>query len=208
MNRIHGTAASLFAMALALLLWGCGGPGGPTPSFNSATGTHPKDWMQGHWAEFIRNPDQCRTCHGSTTNPAAAGGVSQVSCFTCHPKGPSHQSRWGTGMQHGRLGAQLPPSTTAGFAYCAKCHGADYATPIGTSPSCTSCHAKAPHPDKPWRSTSAAASDHTLTDAGNASECFKCHADGANSSLKPASKPTAGTPPGCFNNTLCHERRF
>ena len=102
------------------------------------------------------------------------------------------------------MGAQLTPSATAGFAYCAKCHGSTYDNPVGTTPSCKSCHTKAPHPDKPWVGTSIALANHVFTNVGNAPECYKCHKDGANSALKPTTPAPLGTAPGCFNNTMCH----
>ncbi len=198
----------LAALALALLFGACGGNGGQAAPFSAESGTHPADWLQTHWAEFIKSPDQCRSCHGSTTDPASAGGIARISCFTCHPNGPSHQAGWSNADQHGRRGAQAAPSPSAGFAYCAKCHGSTYDNPVGTSPSCLACHTKAPHPDRPWVGSSASAPSHVMTDAGNAPECFKCHANGAHSVLKPPIPAPVGTSPGCFNNTLCHGRSF
>lgn len=201
-----------FAAVLALMVWGCSGSATNAPQFNGATGQHPAGWIQNHWVEFVKNPSQCTACHGSTKDPATAGGIAKVSCFTCHANGPWHPAGWSDPSQHGRLGAQLAPvvtdSTTvpamAGFAHCAKCHGSDYDNPIGITPSCKSCHTKAPHPDKPWVSTSVSLPNHVFTDQANAPECFKCHAAGANSDLKPATPAPAGTDPGCFNNTMCH----
>ena len=204
-----------FAVVLALMVWGCSGSATNAPQFNGATGQHPAGWIQNHWVEFVKNPSQCTACHGSTKDPATAGGIAKVSCFTCHADGPWHPAGWSDPSQHGRLGAQLAPvvtdSTTvpvmAGFAHCAKCHGSNYDNPIGITPSCKSCHTKAPHPDKlVWGSTPPVVSqpNHYFTDAANAPECFKCHAGGANSDLKPATPAPAGTTPGCFNNTMCH----
>ncbi|NNG47849.1 MAG: CxxxxCH/CxxCH domain-containing protein, partial [Deltaproteobacteria bacterium] len=46
---------------------------------------------------------------------------------------------------------------------------------------------------------------HTTVAEGNASVCAFCHTGGANSPVSPPSPPApAGTPPGCFNSTLCH----
>lgn len=95
------------------------------------------------------------------------------------------------------------PMAMAGFAHCAKCHGDDYAGGL-SGVSCTSCHTKAPHPDKPWDGTSASKVNHTLVSYQNAPECYKCHAAGAHSSLVPTTPAAAGTEPGCFNNTMCH----
>ncbi len=203
------SAASMFkavcAVAFALLLGGCSTSNTQSTQL-SPKGEHPAGWLQTHYAEFIKNPDQCRTCHGSTTDPKAAGGIANVSCFSCHPHGPSHAPGWEAPGQHGRLGAQAAPGVTAGFAYCAKCHGSTYNN--GPAVSCMTCHTKSPHPSRPWVGTSASAPSHTMTDAANAPECVKCHADGANSTLKPTTPAPPGTIPGCFNNTMCHGRSF
>jgi len=192
------------AAAFTLLLLGCSGTSTDAPQFDTSTGQHPKTWLQTHYVEFLNHPAQCTTCHGSTTDKASAGGVSGVSCFTCHPNGPSHQAGWETPSKHGRLGAMPAPTTTVGFAACTKCHGSTYDNPVGTTPACTACHTKAPHPSKPWVGATVDQPNHVFTNIGNAPECNKCHANGANSALKPTTPAPAGTAPGCFNNTLCH----
>lgn len=205
MKPLNGIASLALSLALALLAWGCGGTANPSAArFDATKGAHPADWMPTHYAEFVKNPDQCRSCHGSTTDPALAGGTSKVSCFTCHPGGPSHPTGWSAANQHGRLGAQLAPAQFAGFAYCTKCHGADYASPMVNTPSCKACHTKAPHPDKPWRGATVATPTHVMTDAGNVPQCYRCHANGANSTVVPVTPAPPGTAPGCFNNTMCH----
>ena len=210
MSQAKWIASTCFAMILSLLAWGCAGKEGAATPFNETTGHHPANWIQVHYAGYAATPDQCRSCHGSTTDPAQAGGIAKVSCFTCHPKGIDHPAGWADPAQHGRLGAQLAPVTPtadnpfpmAGFARCAKCHGSTYDN--GPAISCKTCHTKAPHPDKPWVSTTLLKSNHAQTDSANAPECAKCHTAGANSSMKPLTVPPAGTAPGCFNNTLCH----
>lgn len=192
---------TLFAVALAALFSGCTTHVDNAPKFSETQQAHPATWVNDHWASFIQSPDQCRTCHGSDLN----GGISNVTCFQCHhPNGPSHLTGWANHLQHGRNGAQLAATDTSGFAYCSKCHGSNYNNPAAAIPSCVSCHSKAPHPDKPWTGPTADTSNHTFTDISNAPECFKCHANGANSDLKPTNPAPAGTAPGCFNNTLCH----
>lgn len=204
MSRTQHLTSIFVALAFAILLLGCSGSSTNAPQFNTATGQHPTNWLENHWAQFIANPSQCTTCHGSTSDKASTGGISGVSCFTCHANGPSHQAGWEVGLKHGRTGAQAAPTNTAGFAYCSKCHGSTYDNPTGVAPSCKSCHTKAPHPDKPWLGASEALSNHVFTNVGNAPECYKCHKDGANSTLHPTTPAPAGTAPGCFNNTLCH----
>ena len=208
MNRAKQMVGTCIAAVLALMVWGCSGTATNGPQFNASTGQHPQGWIQNHWAEAVKNPAQCTACHGSATDPAAAGGIAKVSCFTCHANGPWHPAGWSDPAQHGRQGAQLAPSTDptvmAGFAHCAKCHGSNYDNPMVNVPSCKTCHTKSPHPDKPWQGSTLSQPSHVFTDRGNAPECFKCHAGGANSSLVPATPAPAGTAPGCFNNTLCH----
>ena len=198
-------------MVLALLAWGCAGKAGPAAPFDTVSGHHPTNWLQVHYASYVATPDQCRSCHGSTSDPSQAGGIAKVSCFTCHTA-VNHPANWADHMQHGRNGAQLAPVATvdpavpvmAGFAHCTKCHGDDYLGGI-TNISCKACHTTAPHPPKPWVSTTSTAnSTHTETDSANAPACAQCHLAGANSDMKPLTVPPAGTAPGCFNDTLCH----
>ncbi len=201
-------AVSTFAAGLlTCLLVACSGSNDGAPKFNSSTGQHPEGWMKSHYASYVQNPAGCRSCHGSTTDPKAAGGVSGVSCLKCHPS-PDHPEGWASRPQHGRLGAQAAPTPFAGFASCTKCHGETYGQGVGTTPSCKSCHTKAPHPNAPWNGSSASVATHYMTAEGNAPECAKCHTAGANSTLKPKAAPAAGAAPSCFNNTLCHDRNL
>lgn len=215
MNRATQMLGACLAAAVGLMALGCSGSATQAPQFDAVTGAHPTGWIQNHWEAFIQNPTQCATCHGSTSDPATSGGIAKVSCFTCHANGPWHPQGWSDPSQHGRNGAMLAPvatdSTTvpvmAGFAHCAKCHGSEYTNPIGVTPSCTSCHTKAPHPDKSvWAAVPTNVTDpnHMFTNQANAPECFKCHANGNNSDMKPATPAPVGTEPGCFNGTLCH----
>lgn len=206
MSKLKWMAGSCFALALTLLAWGCSGAkSGPAAPFSPVKGEHPANWMQVHYADYAKAPEQCRNCHGSTSDPALAGGISKVSCFTCHPKGPGHPTGWEAGLQHGRLGAQAAPGEKTGFAYCFKCHGNNISAGL-TATSCLACHTTSPHPSKPWSGPDPAKSVHYATDAANVPECYKCHANGANSTIKPATPAPAGTAPGCFNNTMCHSK--
>jgi hypothetical protein len=212
MSKVKWMAGSCFALALALLVWGCAGKAGLAVPFDATKGEHPADWIPVHYAEFVKSADQCRSCHGSTSVPAQGGGVAKVSCFDCHTA-VEHPAGWADHLQHGRNGAQLAPVATtapavpvmAGFSHCQKCHGADYSGGIAAV-SCKSCHTKAPHPDKPWVSTSLLKSTHVETDRANAPACVQCHYPGSanNPAGFPATPAPAGTAPGCFNNTLCH----
>ena len=216
MNKIKWMAGSCFAMLLAVLTWGCAGSAGPAAPLSTASGQHPANWLQVHYVGYSQDPDQCRTCHGSTTDPTQAGGISGVSCFGCHTSGlVLHPlSGWADHLQHGRNGAQLAPVATndttvpvmAGFSHCQKCHGPNYTDGIAVS--CKSCHTTAPHPPKPWDDPTWVNSSHSATDQANAPACAQCHTGGANSDIQPVIPAPAGTPPGCFNGTLCHTNAF
>ena len=316
MNRARLMTKSVFAVVCALLVWGCGNSRSDATQFNAANGQHPAAWLQTHPAEFLKQPDQCHSCHGSTTDKTAAGGISKVSCFTCHPNGldhpqgapwllshpaeflknpdrchgchgsttdkaaaggitkiscftchpngldhpqgaawllnhpaeyikdrlrcsgchgsatnpaasgglvqvscfnchhpngPGHRTGWALAGQHGRLGAQAVPKPASpvdaldgtGFASCTTCHGTTFAGGVG--PSCMTCHTKAPHPNRPWFiDTDPSQPSHDRTDIGNLPACVACHLHGANSGIVPSNPAPPGTPPGCFNATLCH----
>jgi hypothetical protein len=215
MNKVKWMASGCFGMALALLTWGCAGSAGSAVPFSAVTGQHPVDWIQVHYAEYMKTPDQCRTCHGSTTDPSQAGGIAKVSCFSCHTSGVvihPDATVWTDHLQHGRNGAQLAPVVTsdttvpvmAGFSHCQKCHGPNYTD--GIAPSCKSCHTTAPHPPKPWSSANWTDPTHVKTDPANAPACVQCHYPGSanNPAGWPVTPAAAGTAPGCFNNTLCH----
>ena len=206
---------TLLAAAVTLVLLGCSTATPQAPQLNANVGQHPATWTQDHWSAYLKNPQSCTPCHGSTLDPAAAGGTSQVSCFGCHhPNGPHHSTGWAAPAQHGRLGAQLASNgqtgfAGTGFAACTKCHGSDYASPVGITPSCLACHSKAPHPNLPWTSpASGLLVNHDQTDQSNVNECVKCHTLGANSTLKPALPASGVISPGCFNGTLCHDKRI
>jgi len=189
------------AAAIAVLFLGCSSSNSQAPQV-SAQAVHPTDWVTSHPAAFYQNPAQCTTCHGSYSDPTAAGGTSQMSCFQCHhPNGPAHPIGWEAGNQHGLMGAMAAPSDSSGMLYCQTCHGTDYVS--GPANSCLSCHTTAPHPPTAaW--TNPNQIWHGLTNGNNAAACFVCHAGGNNSTQKPSTPAPAGTAPGCMNNTMCH----
>ena len=198
------------AVALLLVLsLACGKAASNAPSLNQ--GAHPATWIADHRDAYVADPNQCLPCHGSPTDPATAGGIAKVSCFStswegqaCHINGhgpAGHPSNWVQPTQHGLLGAMATPSSTKGFTYCITCHTYAAGGTAFTDQSCLTCHTKAPHPDAPWLSTTLT---HASTDPGNVGECAKCHTNRANApGLTPVVPPPTGAP-GCFNNTLCH----
>ncbi|MGW8286180.1 MAG: hypothetical protein ACWGPR_10730 [Candidatus Deferrimicrobiaceae bacterium] len=185
---------------------------------------HPAEWGGGdtyiHTTTAEQNAPVCAQCHLNGNNspiappspPAPAGTA--PGCFNstlCHGENPVPHplgNAWVTAsppQPHGN-NAKAAPGATTGFAYCQICHGTGTDFAGGSSgTSCYTCHGvSAPHPS-PW--LTGAQYVHTSTDEGNASVCAFCHTAGSNSPIAPPSPPApAGTPPGCFNSTLCHGR--
>jgi predicted CxxxxCH...CXXCH cytochrome family protein len=144
----------------------------------------------------------CTQCHGSDLS----GGISNVSCFG-NPAGCHHSpvSGWvaapPAAQQHG-LSAKKAPGCS-GFASCQICHGNNFSGG-GAKESCFTCHGvNAPHPAQPWRGSPYT---HTNVDTANVPVCAQCHYPGSpnNPANHPITPAPAGTPPGCYNNTLCH----
>ena len=156
----------------------------------------------------------CTECHGSDL----AGGISGVSCFG-NPAGCHHGPIAGwvavppAAQNHGVSAKKAPGSS--GFASCQICHGSNFAGTAG-GPTClnnAACHGAgvaSPHARKPWRASAGSLSDHVTTDNANASVCYDCHAyTGTANPNNPHVPPTpapAGTAPGCFNGTMCHNQ--
>ncbi|MHB1012723.1 MAG: hypothetical protein ACYC37_07455 [Desulfobacteria bacterium] len=157
----------------------------------------------------------CTQCHGSDL----AGGISRVSCFG-NPAGCHHGTipDWvqeqAPGEQfpqpHGDAAKKAPGNS--GFVSCRICHGADFSGG-GANVSCTNtdadCHGdgvRAPHPARPWLRGVPGGKTHDNTAPQNADVCGSCHAGGANTNPPhpPPVPAPSGTPPGCFNSTLCH----
>lgn len=176
----------------------------------------PKPWRGGtriHTNTDTNNAAVCATCHTNGANssvqpspPAPAGTT--PGCFNstlCHAA-VGHPAGWALPTAHGPA-AKAAPSSSAGFSLCQTCHGNDF-TGGNSLTSClntSGCHGagvNAPH-SASWLPGSTYT--HTTTDQGNAPVCALCHTNGLNSPIAPPSPPApAGTPPDCFNNTLCH----
>jgi predicted CxxxxCH...CXXCH cytochrome family protein len=144
----------------------------------------------------------CTECHGADLS----GGNSKVSCFG-NPAGCHHGpvSGWiaasPAAQNHGVSAKQAPGSSS--FVSCQICHGSNFSGG-GAKVSCFPCHgANAPHPARPWHGPTYT---HIDTNTENAQVCAQCHFPGSpnNPSSHPATPAAAGTPPGCFNSTLCH----
>ena len=144
----------------------------------------------------------CIECHGADLS----GGNSKVSCFG-NPAGCHHGPVAGwvvtppAAQNHGVAAKKAPGNS--GFASCQICHGSSFSGG-GSKESCFRCHvANAPHPAQPWRGPTYT---HADTNTSNAPVCAQCHFPESpnNPANHPATPAAAGTPPGCFNSTLCH----
>lgn len=207
--------AVLLAFAAVLLL-SCSKGNDKASNIDPRTGKHPAGWAVAntggtHPAAFLAGPSACYECHGKDMN----GGISKVSCFsasrsgiTCHSNGPSgHPAGWAAPDLHGAAAKALLAGQN-GLPHCQVCHGADFSGGI-VKKSCLNtagCHGAgimAAHSPKPWLSRIGGRT-HSSSDPSNAAACAVCHTNGANSSRTPSTAASAGTSPGCFNNTLCH----
>ncbi len=127
-----------------------------------------------------------------------AGCSTQNSKSSVDPDTGKHYiAGWSNPATHGAWAEQS--SSDGGFASCQECHGDDFSGGISKT-ACSSCHGgSAPHPTA-WLT-------HSATDQSNAPVCAVCHTGGNNlTSFPTPTPPPAGTPPGCFNNTLCHDQ--
>jgi len=195
--------ALLFAGALFAA--GCStGNSGSGLNLITPGGSHPAGFASTHPSLILSSSDTslCQPCHGD----ALDGGIAKVSCFStsrngvaCHHFSPT----WGDPTEHGASAKRAPGNSS--FIVCRTCHGNDFSGG-GSGVSCFDCHGvSAPHPSRPWIGTSPAVT-HTNTDSVNAAVCIDCHAGGANTDPPhpPPTPAAAGTAPGCFNGTLCH----
>ena len=220
--------AILMALLISIARYSSNSSAGPI--IDPDTGKHRDHWIEKHQDKFIKtflsHPDKCEQCHGS--DPVLRGGISDVSCFNskCHnsPKGApvrhvvngrsiSNVDKWvGPPPLHGRA-AKAMPSAESGFAVCQACHGTSKSPFFGGGvfgPTCfLGCHGPAlsPHPNA-WLSGNTYT--HSTTDVGNAPVCKECHlhqnnlSNDAKNLLPTFAAAPKGTPPGCFNSTLCH----
>jgi len=160
-------------------------------------GAHPADFLATHPVFAVSSVSQCSLCHGDDLK----GGIANTSCFTAachHGTVPGWVATPPAAQPHGASAKKAPGSS--GFVSCQICHASDFSGGGANTP-CFDCHTP-PHPNS-WRSFNVY--KHTNTDLANASVCAQCHLNGNNSPIRSPSPPAAaGTPPGCFNSTLCH----
>ena len=166
----------LFLLSITLIT-GCGKVNENAPSL-SATEKHPADWVTTHRGEYLKHPDQCRSCHGNELT----GGITKIDCFNQAKSGQCHADGHGPRQ----IGHTLPfkdpalhgTMAKADLLVCQACHAASggagsnpsFSKTIGTlTAGCESsgCHmVNMAHP-KPWRNHGS---------AGNqANACALCH---------------------------------
>lgn len=213
-------------LAAAVVVAGCStsasnGSGGSVNHI-TAQGTSVSGWLaasgpsshsRSATTSFIAlgNAGGCTQCHGADL----LGGISRVSCMSnpsaCHHGTVAEWVASGSVPQQHGASAKRGPGSSSMYA-CQICHGTNFA---GTNfaPTClnnAACHGAgvaSPHPSK-WRTSTGGTSNHNSTNTANAPVCYGCHAytgtANPNNPAIPASPPSAGTAPGCFNGTMCH----
>ncbi len=192
------------------------------------TAPHPaKPWTgtRSHTSADPGNAPACAKCHAGKTNlspegvaklPATAT-IGSGGCFDttlCHGvMGHSSDPQpWNLPANHGsRAKADPGGGGNTGLAACRQCHGASFATVLGTN-SCVGCHGvAAPHPAAAnWRSTGTVT--HTTTGLNNASVCALCHNSSSPVLAAPNLERFANSPagsfnggsPDCFTASMCH----
>ncbi|MCP2500097.1 MAG: CxxxxCH/CxxCH domain-containing protein [Deltaproteobacteria bacterium] len=202
----HSTLSLILLVAFAGIA-GCGNDNSPDSMISPpgwvavpSGGQHAKSATRDYIAYSESIP--CTECHGADLS----GGASKVSCFgnpsDCHHGPVAGWVATPPAVQaHGAAATQAPGSS--GFVSCQICHGSSF-TGGGSQVSCFPCHgANAPHPARPWLGPTYT---HVAASAEIAPVCVQCHFPGSpvNPPNHPATPAAAGTPPGCFNSTLCH----
>jgi hypothetical protein len=204
-GRIRPLRPVLITVLLALFATGCSTStenGGL--SLVDEQGNHPANFLSTHPAFAVSSVAQCRSCHGDDL----AGGIANTSCYTAachHGTIPGWVATPPAAQPHGASAKKLTPGSF-GFVACQICHGNDFrGGTVQVACRNADCHGGAggsPHPSQ-WRSGNPYI--HSTTDEANANVCAQCHLNGENSPIAQPSPPAApGTPPGCFNSTLCH----
>ena len=180
-----------------------------------------------HGASYGANPTSCQLCHGADLK----GGTSGVSCIGgqsgCHPSPMHDHGTWD--LYHGKTAKLAPGGTFDSFFACENCHGGDLkGSPVSGGKGCytSGCHEQIagftsvpPHSGAWADPYNMFQLTHRSTNPANAPVCYQCHNRDTKNHIRldASQKPTvvpnmltppqgapAGTPPGCFNNTLCH----
>ncbi len=204
------TQQLLFLCFLAMLTFfaACSERNAQSP-IDPDTGGHSANWLPAAHMEAAKSDiDLCSSCHGADFK----GGMSGVSCTTCHLGSPTsvHPPDWvPVYSTHGSY------AKTNSTAACANqyCHGTSLAGVSNSGPSCTSCHlggTASVHPPD-WGSNIVTVHGTFVDSNGNAgcanvychgasltgvtnsgSSCYSCHLGGVGS-FHPSSWGTSTT---------------
>jgi predicted CxxxxCH...CXXCH cytochrome family protein len=197
------TIMGLLLLAGLLFMAGCGSstPNSKASSGANTEGQHAADWLPaGHMVAAQEDQSACVECHGSNYD----GGISAVSCTTCHLGGAMsiHPTSWGTGTGIDLNHAAYAASNGTGACANAVCHGTNLTGVANSGPSCSSCHlggATSLHPASFGTTTRSIDLNHgsyVTTNGAAACQNNSCHG----SSLT----GVAGSGPACVTAT-CHQ---
>jgi hypothetical protein len=124
-----------------LAAWGCG-DANPEASFDTDEGVHGGGWLPaGHAGQAEININSCKSCHGDDL----LGGISLVSCTSCHLGGTMavHLETvdgvpWLEGLSAGH-GLYVVAN---GINSCrnTSCHGTNLEGVAQSGPACAECH--------------------------------------------------------------------
>lgn len=166
------------AIAFLVFLQGCSDLKDDLPDATvGKSEVHPAGWDNPTSSEFHGkylkgkqwSLNDCISCHAKTLQ----GGISQISCFTCHKTYP-HSKEWSVATATNFHGKYLKTNNWY-VAECVSCHGPNYDG--GKSEvSCFKCHTSYPH-STGWKTTSAANfhGKYLKTKNWASGECKTCH---------------------------------
>lgn len=141
MSSIRALSGVVLGISLLFMIAGCS-DAKQSGQFNPDTGRHGTGWLPLSHAQAVSagtttNPSSvsCAECHGSDLK----GGISNVSCTSCHLGGPfaAHPAAWTIAvLDHG------PTVSQNGTPPCANryCHGPALTGVVDSGPSCSTCH--------------------------------------------------------------------
>lgn len=129
-------AFGMMLLAGSVLVISCG-TSNSNAVFDTDTKSHPAGWLPaGHMISAQANIATCEECHGADLS----GGISQVSCTTCHMGGAAsvHPLDWSGSI----LTTHGPYVVANGTTACRNdfCHAFDLSGVANSGPSCSSCH--------------------------------------------------------------------
>jgi len=193
------TIMGLLLLAGLLFMAGCGSstPNSKASSSANTEGQHAADWLPaGHMVAAQEDQSACTECHGSNYD----GGISGVSCTTCHLGGAMsiHPTSWGIGTGIDLNHAAYVASNGTGACANAFCHGSTLTGVVGSGPACvsaachqngspftftgcTSCHGNPPTGSSPPNRNGSHSAHNAFS--GGANVCDVCHSGAGTNTL-------------------------